>query len=178
MSLFFEEDIRKKAVLNVAESMLAAARTAPKASGVDRLVMAVAEGDTIQKLAGQMKKMVQDGEARDFFTRDADNILRSEAVVLIGTKIKAHGLDCGLCGFPNCAEKNKNPGCPCIFNTGDLGIAIGSAVSIAADARIDNRIMYSVGQAARRLGLLGEDVKIVYGIPLCCSGKSPFFDRG
>ena len=66
----------------------------------------------------------------------------------------------------------------CSFNAGDLGIAVGSAVSRAADLRIDNRIMYSAGKAALELGFLGSEVAIAYGIPLSVSGKSPFFDRG
>jgi uncharacterized ferredoxin-like protein len=67
---------------------------------------------------------------------------------------------------------------PCVFNTGDLGIAIGSAVSIAADHRVDNRVMYSVGQAVLEMGLFPPEVKIAYGIPLSATSKSPFFDRG
>ena len=66
---------------------------------------------------------------------------------------------------------------PCTFNTGDLGIAIGSAVSVAMDHRVDNRIMYTVGQAAMELRLLGDDVPVIYGIPLSISSKNPFFDR-
>jgi uncharacterized ferredoxin-like protein len=59
----------------------------------------------------------------------------------------------------------------------DLGIAIGSAVSVAADHRVDNRVMYSIGKAAKELKLLGEEASIIFGIPLSASGKSPFFDR-
>ena len=47
----------------------------------------------------------------------------------------------------------------------------------AADARVDSRVMFSVGRAARSLGLLGASVTLVLGIPLSVSGKSPFFDR-
>ena len=82
-----------------------------------------------------------------------------------------------MCGFKNCDEKNKYPSHPCVFNTGDLGIAIGSAVSVAMNHRVDNRIMYTVGQAVIEMGLLGDYVKIVYGIPLSVSSKNPFFDR-
>jgi uncharacterized ferredoxin-like protein len=65
----------------------------------------------------------------------------------------------------------------CTFNSGDLGIAVGSAVSRAADLRIDNRVMYSAGKAAIELGYLGPEVAIAYGIPLAAKGKNPFFDR-
>jgi uncharacterized ferredoxin-like protein len=37
--------------------------------------------------------------------------------------------------------------------------------------------MYTVGQAVLEMGVLGKDVKIVYGIPLSVSAKNPFFDR-
>lgn len=84
---------------------------------------------------------------------------------------------CGMCGFQDCTEKDKHPDHPCVFNTGDLGIAIGSAVSVAMDHRVDNRIMYTVGQAVLEMGILGSEIKIAYGIPLSASGKNPFFDR-
>ena len=48
---------------------------------------------------------------------------------------------------------------------------------MAADRRVDTRIMYTAGCAALALGLLGADVKIAYAIPLSISGKNPFFDR-
>jgi uncharacterized ferredoxin-like protein len=40
---------------------------------------------------------------------------------------------------------------------------------------IDNRIMYTIGAAARKLKLLDADV--VLGFPLSVTGKSPYFDR-
>ena len=58
----------------------------------------------------------------------------------------------------------------------DLGIAIGSACAMAADMRVDTRVMFSAGLAAQRLGLLG-DCKCVMAIPVSCSSKNPFFDR-
>ena len=80
-----------------------------------------------------------------------------------------------MCGFSNCAEKNMHPKHPCVFNSGDLGIAIGSAVSVAMDNRVDNRIMYTVGQALPELGVFGNEIRIIYGIPLSISEKNPFF---
>ncbi|MCG8499471.1 MAG: DUF2148 domain-containing protein [Firmicutes bacterium] len=178
MGIICEQNIRQKALLEVAERMAIAARTAPKGRGVDNLAISIAEKDMIEKISLKMKELVQNENASDFFIRDANNILSADAMVLIGTGIKPMGLKyCGLCGFKNCDEKNKCPDHPCVFNTGDLGIAIGSAVSTAMDARVDNRIMYTVGMAVRALGLLGEDIKIIYGIPLSASAKNPFFDR-
>ena len=48
---------------------------------------------------------------------------------------------------------------------------------MAAGLLVDNRVVYSVGRAGVNIKLLGEDVKIAYGIPLSISGKNPFFDR-
>ena len=178
MKLFHEEDVREEAIIQVAQKMVIAARTAPKGRGVDNTVIAIVKGDGIIAISQKMKELVQKDNAPQFFERDADNILSSPVLVLLGTRIKSMGLNlCGMCGFENCDEKNKHPDHPCVFNTGDLGIAIGSAVSVAMDHRIDNRIMYSVGQAVIEMGILGSDVKIVYGIPLSVSPKNPFFDR-
>ncbi len=54
---------------------------------------------------------------------------------------------------------------------------MGSAVSIAMDNRIDNRIMYTIGIAVKELELMGKETKIIYGIPLSATSKNPFFDR-
>ena len=183
MAVIFEEDIRESSVEDVAKKMMLAARTAPKARGRDNLVIALVDKDEIIKIAAVMQELPGTPSfTKTSFMRDADNILKAEALFLIGTKIVSLGLDCGLCGFPTCQEKAKYPKQPCAFNTGDLGIALGSAVSIAMDHRIDNRIMYTVGVAAGNghassLRLLGEDVAICYGVPLSATGKNVFFDR-
>jgi uncharacterized ferredoxin-like protein len=62
-----------------------------------------------------------------------------------------------------------------MFQLTDLGIALGSAAKTAGILNIDNRIMYTIGAAARRLKLLGSDV--IMGFPLSVTGKSPYFDR-
>ena len=158
--------------------MMTAARTAPKGRGIDNIVIALVEQEGIKNISDQIKKMAEQETLPKFFLRDAENILSASAMVLLGTKIKPLELKpCGMCGFEDCNEKKKYPHHPCVFNTGDLGIAIGSAVSVAMESRVDNRVMYTVGQAAIRMGILGEDVKIVYGIPLSVGAKNPFFDR-
>lgn len=178
MTFLYEEETREDAILEAARKMMIAARTAPKGRGFDNIVIALVTKDKIKEIADKMKEMVLRDNAPKFFERDAENILTAPAMLLLGTKIKSVGLSpCGMCGFKNCAEKNEHPNQPCAFNTGDLGIAIGSAVSVAMDNRVDNRIMYTVGQAAIKMGILGEDVKIIYGIPLSVSSKNPFFDR-
>jgi uncharacterized ferredoxin-like protein len=98
-------------------------------------------------------------------------------MVLIGSKTHYLGLKyCGFCGFKNCAEAEKEKAM-CAFVPGDLGIAIGSAVSVAMDHRVDNRIMYTAGRAAIDLGLFEKEIAVAYGIPLSATGKNPFFDR-
>ena len=84
--------------------------------------------------------------------------------------------DCGYCGFKDCGQCTKAGG-HCALKLADLGIALGSAVSIAADYRIDNRIAYSLGKAAISLGLFPERVTNAYVVPLSISGKNVFFDR-
>jgi uncharacterized ferredoxin-like protein len=174
----YEEQIRNDAIYHVAQKMMIAARTAPKGRGTDNMSISLVGQETIGKIAARMKELVKTEGWPHSFERDAGNILRAPYMVLLGTKIEPLRLKiCGMCGYINCDEKDKHPDVPCVFNTGDLGIAIGSAVSIATDNRVDNRIMYTVGQAVLRMGLLPEDVKIVYGIPLSVSAKNPFFDR-
>ena len=175
--MILEEDIREKMVLDVANKMAIAARTAPKARGIDNISIAILCRDDIKKLSDKIKKMKEETPSLpQFFLRDAFNILSAQALLLLGTKINPMNLKpCSFCGFSSCAEKPKEH--PCAFNTGDLGIAIGSAVSVAMDNRVDNRVMYTIGIAARKLGIFPEDVRIIYGIPLSVSEKNPFFDR-
>ena len=111
-----------------------------------------------------------------FFLRDAGCVRRSLCVALVGTRTKTQGLNCGYCGFPTCGEKPQEA--PCEINAVDVGIALGAAVSRAQAFGVDTRIMFSAGQAAWKLGLLGEGVGQVYAIPVSISSKSPFFDRG
>lgn len=164
------------ATLDVAHKMVAAAKTAPKGCGVDKIVAFVLDGDEKNQLSAEMRKLAS-LPGLDFCTRDANNVDLSHCVVIIGVQNIPLGLDsCGFCGFENCVNSVKS-GSLCAFNTTDLGIAIGSAVSVAADNRIDNRVMFSIGKAALSLGLLGEDVTVCFGMPLSTYSKSPFFDR-
>ncbi len=177
MTIIYEEELRSGFLMDAAKQILAAARTAPKGRGDDNTVMAVATSDDIKKISEKLKELSVKYEHPGFL-RDAENILSAGVMLLFGTKIKAVGLKkCGMCGFENCAAKNEKPEIPCVFNTGDLGIAIGSAVSVAMDMRIDNRIMYTVGQAVLEMGIFDKSVKIVYAVPLSVSPKNPFFDR-
>ena len=42
---------------------------------------------------------------------------------------------------------------------------------------MDSRILFSAGRAAMEEKIMGEDVSLVFGLPVSVSGKSPFFDR-
>jgi uncharacterized ferredoxin-like protein len=172
------KDAELAAVLNVANAICAAARTAPKACGIDHIDTAILTGGDKDALVAEIRRIGESlaGDGK-YFLRDADNVNASQAIVLVGAKYLPRGLDavCRLCGFADCAECS-NAGAACVFTAMDLGIALGSAVAIAADARADNRLMFTAGQAAASLGLLGE-YRMIIGIPLSVSGKSPFFDR-
>ena len=169
----FEEDIRNENIKDIAKMLMTAARTAPKARGTDNLVLAVATDETIVEIAEKMKQLAVERDM-EFLNRDAENILNCGAVVLFGMKISPLGLNCAACGFKTCREKPKNV--PCFFNANDLGIAIGSAASLAADMRVDSRVMFSVGQAVLDLNMMPE-CSMVLALPLAVKGKSIFFDR-
>ncbi|MFA5112724.1 MAG: DUF2148 domain-containing protein [Candidatus Margulisiibacteriota bacterium] len=171
-----EPAFRAAAVARVAEELALAARTAPKGRGLDLLEVLVLTGADIAKLSAQMQA-IGEREKHQTFLRDSENIKGAQAILLIGTKQKVVGLRyCSFCGYPSCDEAER-AGAVCALNSVDLGIAVGSAVSVAADHRIDNRVMYTVGKAAVEMKLLGPEVAIALGIPLSVSSKNPFFDR-
>lgn len=174
--LIDSQEFEQRTVERVADLMCVAARTAPKARGVDNLVTAIITGADKDRLSAEMRRIAQESGSQ-FFERDAGCIDNSPLVVLLGQKVKPLGVKpCGFCGYTDCGECAQGTGI-CAISTGDLGIALGSAVNAAALHHVDNRVMFSVGKAALRLGLLGNEVKVAYGIPLSITGKSPFFDR-
>jgi uncharacterized ferredoxin-like protein len=169
-------ELEKLAALQVASLMAAAARTAPKTRGIDNIrVVALDDDASRAKLLGKMQEIGKT-ENRPSFTRDANCIAACPAIVVIGVEDNPSGLNCGFCGHTACAELNADHGV-CAFNTVDLGIAASSAASVAADARVDTRLMFSIGKAALALSLFGPKVRQALGIPLSITGKSPFFDR-
>ncbi len=173
--LINERNERMEAVIQATRQMMTAARTAPKGKGVDIIEIITLTGDDKQELAEFMREEAERVGLK-FFLRDANNVESSDAVVLIGTKVKAQSLNCGYCGYPDCATMQTNPDASCALNQVDLGIAIGSAVATAADLRLDSRVMFSAGISALRKGLM-PDCHSVYAIPVSVSSKSPFFDR-
>ena len=189
MPIVNSSEAEEDTTLLAAKLMATSARTAPKGRGVDRIVTAIVTGKEKEHIAQAMeKKIEQKKNPMPFFKRDAENLRRSPAVLLIGVKGTVpkkpeDPLNCGACGHASCAEfiktEKKNgedfTGPICIFEAIDLGIALGSAVKLASELNIDNRVMYTIGAAAKTLGMLNADV--IMGIPLSTSGKSIYFDR-
>ncbi|MEG2858478.1 MAG: DUF2148 domain-containing protein [Clostridia bacterium] len=175
--IYGSEEIELAAALEAARRVCAAARTAPKARGIDQIHTMILTGEDKNRLADTLRLMGEDG-GPDFYLRDAGNLLCAQAVALIGVSEGQRGLNemCGYCHFENCAACCA-AGATCVYDAMDLGVAVGSAVSVAADARVDSRVMFSVGKAALALDLFAGKATMVMGIPLSVSGKSPFFDR-
>ena len=175
--IYTSDKMEEAAVLDAAQLMCAAARTAPKTRGIDNVRTLVLTGDDILALADKMEETdlrLNNGE-RTFLSRDAGNLRRSKAVVLVGIEKKPYGLNCGYCGFEGCAACVEGKG-TCFFCGTDLGIAVSSAVSTAANLRIDCRVMFSIGRCAAEMSY-AEGNTIWLGIPLSTSGKNPYFDR-
>lgn len=166
------------ALIDAAKQMCLAAQTAPKACGRDSVVTGIVADDEIKTLTAEMRRIQSETEGcRPIFARDADLIDQCAAVVLIGVKHQVRGLvPCGLCGHENCAVTVSGGG-HCCFDDIDLGIAIGSAASVAADLRADNRVLYSAGVAAMNLKLLGENVGTIMAIPVSYAARNIFFVR-
>jgi len=172
----YDQDLLETdALMATARAMAVAARTAPKARGVDEIVTLLVTGEEIGKLADEMLRV---GEEKNimFFSRDSLNIRNVKTVLIVGVRNKPRAVpNCGYCGHADCAANTKVDGV-CALCIVDLGIALGSAVSVAADHRVDTRVMFTIGKAALTLGFL-EGVYQAYGLPLSATGKSPFFDR-
>lgn len=179
--LLNEKDFKNEGIKIAAFLMAESARTAPKSKGEDVIEIVYVDGEEMEKIAVQMEKMAGGGD-KDFI-RDAESVRKSQAILLVGAKgDKTVGVNCQACGFESCSEFKKAErngenfvGPNCAFRMIDLGIALGSAVKVAAVLGIDTRIMYRIGIAAKKLGMIDSDV--VMGIPLSASGKSPYFDR-
>lgn len=168
-----EREIRKELVLDAAHAMARAARTAPKGKGVDIIEIGIATEQEIKHLSEELIQLHEETGMK-FLLRDSDNLKQADAVLLIGTASQVQGLNCAHCGFTTCEAKPD--AVPCAINTIDVGIAIGSACSVAADMRVDTRVMFSAGLAAQRLKMLGESLCVI-AIPISATSKNPFFDR-
>lgn len=183
-----DEKAEREGLLAVAKSMAVAARTAPKARGVDAVeTLIVFDGD-LDSLARAMEEYGA-ATGSEIFERDASSVRKSQAVLLVGLrdlrpKRMENPLNCGACGHGDCAgflkvtrrEGKDFPGPVCLFQAVDLGIALSSACSVAVRFHVDNRMMYTIGGPARKLGWM--ESQVIIGIPLSCSGKNIYFDRG
>ena len=180
-------EAEKRVVIEVANLIALSARTAPKGRGVDNILSAVVTGKEKNQLADAMEHKTKINPISSF-KRDAEAVRKSSVVILIGVKgtmpkKPENPLNCGACGNASCAdfiktEKRRGEdftGPICIFEAVDLGIALGSAVKMASEMNIDNRLMYTLGAAAKDLDLLDADV--IIGIPLSVTGKNIYFDR-
>ena len=158
-------DAVREGVVQVAKLMVLSAVTAPKGRGVDNVSARILDSrDELELLAKTMEEL--SGEYGDVFARDASNVRRSDAVVLIGCKIVDFKLK-----QPRELEIDLNLAMSLV----NLGIAVGSAVKTASIHNVDNRVMYTVGIAAKKLGLLDADV--ILGVPLSATSKNIYFDR-
>lgn len=188
MTRIASNQAEREALISAAALLAVAARTAPKARAVDNIETLIVTGEDQEHLADAMEQCI--AERPQFqgpsFKRDAENVRRSGCVLLVGVRAAPKKiekpLDCGACGYPDCAALARAKkrtraftGPVCIQQALDLGIALGSVVASATALNLDNRIMYTVGAGARELGWLSSE--LILGIPLSVSGKNIFFDR-
>jgi len=189
MTRITDEKAELEGVLAVAKAMAVAARTAPKARGVDAIETLLVFDKDLDVLARTMEEHEAPTALSEMFKRDANNVRQSVAVLLVGLrdsrpKKAENPLDCGACGHGDCAgflkvkkrDGRDFPGPVCLFQAIDLGIALSSACSVAGRLHVDNRMMFTIGGPARRLGWM--ESQVIIGIPLSCSGKNIYFDRG
>lgn len=168
-----ERELRHRLVVEAAHRMMMAARTAPKGKGVDVIEIALLDDrDDLERLSAAMRRK-SEMTGMKFLLRDADNILQGDALLLVGTRKHMQGLNCRYCGF-TCDDKPAEV--PCAINAIDVGIALGAACSMAADLRVDTRVMFSAGWAAQDLDCLPGCSQVI-AIALSASSKNPFFDR-
>ncbi len=170
----------QETMLTVAKLMELAARTAPKAGGKDFVQSKVISGNDLKILADAMERYGQEKGAVNY-DRDAGNVRRSDALLLLSLdQPKNAGLNCGACGHNRCDDLKPEEGSEfagplCAWRVLDLGIALGSAAKTASILNADNRMMYRVGVAARKTGMIKGE--LVVGIPISATGKNIYFDR-
>ena len=175
--IYNERTQRHEQVVASARQMLTAARTAPKARGVDIIEAILVEGDDLKLLAD---KMIEIGNERNrpSFIRDAGNVLQAECIVAIGTRYHSLGLNCGHCGFATCVEReNFSPNsCDtteseaahyCSPKLGELSLATEGSVNSQFQVpcslnSIDVGI--AVGSACATAADLRLDTRVMYSI--------------
>ena len=83
--------------------MLTAARTAPKAKGLDLLECCLVTGDDIQRMSAEMQALYEE-TGRPVFKRDGENILKAGCVV-----VKLWGLTAAIVALIH--ARRSSPGC-------------------------------------------------------------------
>jgi len=79
-------DLIRETIINAAKLMAISAITAPKARGIDNIVVKILnKREELLKLADKMEELAP--LYGKFFARDANNIRNSDAVLLIGCKV-------------------------------------------------------------------------------------------
>uniref|UniRef100_A0A7J2U2N4 Ferredoxin n=1 Tax=Ignisphaera aggregans TaxID=334771 RepID=A0A7J2U2N4_9CREN len=152
-------------VHHVAKLMMVSAVTAPKARGVNNIVVKIlSRREELELLAKKMEELSQ--IYGDFFARDAGSVRNSDAVVLLGCKVVKIGVK---------KPEKWSLDADSVLSLINLGIALGSATKTAALLNVDNRIMMSIGVAAQEIGLIDADY--AFGIPLSARPKNIYFDR-
>lgn len=170
------EQLRDETTKRQVQGLMNRMLTAPKAKGMDDVRVLYVDGDDKTALADRMRRLGEE-KAKPGLVRDAANVDRATALVVLGAKPLIMNLDCGMCGAETC-DGAKQRDLNCVYPLVDLGIAIGSGVSAAADLGLDNRVMYSIGLAALKANLFGDPtVRCALGIPFAVSCKNVFFDR-
>ena len=81
--IYNERELRANTVKSLAEAVMTAARTAPKAKGRDLVEVAMITDEHIEQLSQTMIQMSEESGMK-FLLRDAANILQAEAVIIIG----------------------------------------------------------------------------------------------
>lgn len=175
------EKFMVESVIRAVELMAISAKTAPKAKGQDFVGIKILTGEDLERLADAMVEYGQKSGKKNF-DRDGENVRNSTAVLLLSLDddTKATGLNCGACGKDRCdqlepREMAEFEGPLCAWRLLDLGIALGSAAKTASTLNLDNRIMYRVGVAAKKSGLMQG--QIIVGILVSVTGRNIYFDR-
>jgi len=169
----------RQGILEIANLMVVAARTAPKSGGRDDILTAIVHGPEIGAAAVDMGEIAVE-RSDPAWMKHAKIIKDAAAIVLIGVMgTKSCVTNCGACGCKSCDEFTKSAKRPgqdfdgpnCIFKTLDLGIAVCSAAKIVSILNAGNRLYYRIGAVARRLGYMPE-ASVIIGIPLSATGKT------
>lgn len=169
-------DAEQASILQIAYMMTHAAKTAPKGLGINHIDTLILTGNDIKPIIKEMKKIAYDSKMA-YFLRDAESLRKSQALILIGTIYSYRGITpCGLCGNIDCTTNRKKNGI-CVFDTVDLGIAIGAACSIASTNQLDHRVFFSIAKAALKLGNYLPKCKLIMAIPISAYSKNIYYDR-